>query len=137
MSYSFGSSINIYYFVFRFDNEVDADSLKTNLGTMLQEANIEEPTYCVMKSPSKKDEEMSLCLQEKEKFYRFNSGRSSFSDMVSSVSTSSFSAKFSDIRQSISNLRQDTMEKKESFCFLWAGSVTVLVLVILVMAGGT
>ena len=123
---------------------------------MLQEANIEEPTYCVMKSPSKKDcdnsnsetsesksmktpkdEEMSLCLQEKEKFYRFNSGRSSFSDMVSSVSTSSFSAKFSDIRQSISNLRQDKMGKKESSYFLWAGSVAVLVLVILVIAGGT
>jgi hypothetical protein len=47
------------YFVFRFDNEEDADSLNTNLGTMLQEENIEESTYCVMKSPSKKDCEKS------------------------------------------------------------------------------
>ena len=123
---------------------------------MLKEENIEEPTYCVMKSPSikdcdksisessesksmktPKDEEMSLCLKEKEKFYLLNSGRSSFSDMVSSVSTSSFSAKFSDIRQSISNLRKDKMGKKKSTYFLWAGSVALLVLVILVMAGGT
>jgi hypothetical protein len=88
-----------------------------------------------MKTPE--EEEMSLCFKEKEKNVILTSGRSSFSDMVSSVSTSSFSAKFSDIRQSISNLRKDKMGKKESYYFLWAGLVAVLVLFILVITGGT
>jgi hypothetical protein len=121
---------------------------------MLQEANVEEPTFCVMKSLHKKDSNKSISetrksnnmktlkvegmtLREKENFYRLHSARSSISDMVISVSTSSFTAKFPDMRQSISNLRQDKLEKKERICFLWAGSGAVLVLVIFVMAGGT
>ena len=59
-----------------------------HIPSMLQEANIEEHTYCVMKSPSKKDyensnfetsesksmktpkdEETSLCSKEREKVY--------------------------------------------------------------------
>ena len=127
------------------DNEIYLESLEPEIYATIgdqnknkQTKNDEDNSNRISMSSSGKEKTL-FKIEKYEKIEKlilgYTSARSSFSEVVSSISSSSFSPMLTELRHSFSEWTEHNKGKEGRLWFPWTVSVSILFMIILIMSG--